>query len=64
MTLKVSADEGLSWPEARHTLYDSRNGYGYSCLAQADATHVGVLYEGIAELYFLRLPIADLLAAE
>ncbi len=64
MTIKVSADEGLSWPEARHTLYDSRNGYGYSCLAQADATHVGVLYEGIAELYFLRLPIAELLGSE
>jgi len=61
MTIKVSADEGLTWPEHRHTLYDSRKGLGYSCLAPADATHVGVLYEGLAELYFLRLPIGELM---
>jgi sialidase-1 len=63
MTLKVSADEGLSWPAERHLLYDVRAGYGYSCLAPVDATHVGVLYEGIAELYFLRLPIAGTAAS-
>ena len=61
MTIKVSADEGLSWPESLHTLYDRRNGLGYSCLAPIDDTHLGVLYEGLAELYFLRLPIAELL---
>jgi len=63
MTLKVSADEGLTWPEERHTVYDRRNGLGYSCLAPVDEAHVGVLYEGLAELYFLRLPLADLLGA-
>ncbi len=62
MTLKASADAGLTWPEERHTLYDARNGLGYSCLAPADASHIGVLYEGLAELYFLRLPIRDLVS--
>jgi sialidase-1 len=62
MTIKVSADEGLTWPEDRHTLYDARNGLGYSCLAAADASHIGVLYEGLAELYFLRLPIGELVS--
>lgn len=61
MTIKVSADDGLTWPDHRHTLYDARNGLGYSCLARADATHVGLLYEGLAELYFVRLPHAELL---
>jgi sialidase-1 len=61
MTVKVSADEGLTWPESRHTLYDRRNGLGYSCLAPVDDRHVGVLYEGLAEMYFLRLPLAELL---
>jgi sialidase-1 len=61
MTIKVSADEGLTWPDRWHTLYDSRKGLGYSCLAPADATHIGVLYEGLAELYFLRLPIGELM---
>jgi sialidase-1 len=60
MTIKVSSDEGLTWPEERHTLYDARQGLGYSCLAPADASHIGVLYEELAELYFLRLPIAEL----
>ncbi len=60
MTIKVSADEGMTWPDQRHTLYDARKGLGYSCLAPADASHIGVLYEGLAELYFLRLPIAEL----
>jgi sialidase-1 len=61
MTIKVSADEGLSWPEGRHLLYDRRNGLGYSCLAPVDDAHVGVLYEGLAELYFVRFPIAELI---
>lgn len=64
MTVKVSADEGLTWPENRHTLYDRRNGLGYSCLALADDAHLGVLYEGLAELYFLRLPLGELLGGE
>lgn len=64
MTIKVSADEGLTWPDHWHTLYDARNGLGYSCLAPADDAHLGVLYEGLAELYFLRLPLAELLGAQ
>jgi sialidase-1 len=61
MTIKVSADDGMTWPERHHTLYDKRGGFGYSCLAPADDTHLGVLYEGSAELYFLRLPVAAIL---
>ena len=60
MTIKVSADEGLSWPADGHTLYDCRKGLGYSCLAPVDDARVGVLYEGLAELYFMRFPLADL----
>lgn len=64
MTLKISADEGNTWPEADHLLYDSRNGLGYSCLAPADDDHVGVLYEGRGELYFLRFPTQELLSPQ
>ncbi|MGY8690429.1 MAG: exo-alpha-sialidase, partial [Verrucomicrobiales bacterium] len=32
MSLKVSRDEGMTWPESWHTLYDARPGAGYSCL--------------------------------
>lgn len=61
MTLKISRDEGASWPEALHRRYDDRSGFGYSCLTRIDADHVGVLYEGQRELYFLRFAIDDLL---
>ena len=50
MTIKVSEDEGMTWPDDWHSLYDSRNGSGYSCLAPIGKDHVGVLYEGPTEL--------------
>ena len=31
MTLKFSKDDAAGWPQKWHTLYDSRNGSGYSC---------------------------------
>ncbi len=62
MTVKVSEDEGQSWPEHLHTIYDVRSGSGYSCLAPAGDGHLGVLYEGPGEIYFLRLAAAELLA--
>ena len=61
MTLKVSTDEGMTWPTERHTLYDMRPGCGYSCLSPVGEDHVGLLYEGMFELYFLRFPIAELM---
>lgn len=61
MMLKFSMDDCATWPERWHTLYDARTGAGYSCLAQATADHLGVLYEGPCELYFLRVPLAECL---
>jgi sialidase-1 len=60
-TMKVSDDEGMTWPEKWHTLYDERPGSGYSTLTQIDDDHIGVLYEGPGELYFLRFSIDELL---
>jgi sialidase-1 len=59
LTIKISDDEGMTWPEKWHTVYDSRLGNGYSCLAPIGHDHVGVLYEGITELYFLKLPLNE-----
>ena len=50
----------MSWPDHQHTLLDERLGAGYSCLTRIDDEHVGILYEGIRELYFMRLPIDEL----
>lgn len=61
MTLKVSNDEGMTWPKNWHTLYDARRGAGYSCLTKVDDDHVGVLYEGVRELYYMKFGIEELL---
>ncbi len=61
MTLKVSTDDGQTWPTRWHTLYDQRVGAGYSCLTRVDKDHIGVVYEGIRELYYLRFTIRELL---
>nr|MCU0779778.1 glycoside hydrolase [Akkermansiaceae bacterium] len=59
MSVKLSTDDGLTWPERHHRLYDVRDCFGYSCLAPATDGHLGVLYEGSGALYFLRLPLAE-----
>lgn len=61
MTLKFSKDAAASWPAKWHVLYDSRKGSGYSCLAPAGEEHVGILYEGNCELYFMRVPLSECL---
>lgn len=52
MTLKLSFDEGKTWPEKYHTLIYEPGTYGYSCLTQVDASTLGVLYEGAGDLFF------------
>jgi sialidase-1 len=61
MTLKFSKDNAVTWPEKWHALYDERSSSGYSCIAPAGNDHVGVLYEGPCELYFLRVPLDECL---
>jgi sialidase-1 len=61
LTLKISEDDGMTWPKKWHTVYDSRLGNGYSCLTPVGKDHIGVLYEGITELYFLKIPLEELL---
>lgn len=43
MTLRASRDEGKTWNKGY--VYDSRECWGYSCIAMADAEHVGIIYE-------------------
>lgn len=61
MTLKLSNDEGMSWPEKWHTLYDVRPCAGYSCLSAVDDDRIGVLYEGPKHIYFLRFSLTELM---
>ncbi len=59
MTLKLSRDQALSWPDPDARLYDSRSCFGYSCLAVAGPDHIGVLYEGKGSMLYLRLPLDE-----
>ncbi len=60
MTVKMSADEGETWPKESQLLYDSRRCWGYSCLAPVDKEHVGVLYESAGSLFFLKIPYREI----
>lgn len=61
MTIKLSLDEGQSWPTQHQLLIDERKGYGYSCLTMIDKNTVGLIYEGVRELYFVSVPLQDIL---
>ena len=60
MTIKVSDDEGLTWPEKWHTLVDERF-TAYSCMTPVGENHIGLVYEAPGELYFVRYSIEELL---
>jgi sialidase-1 len=46
LTIKLSFDDGKTWPEKYWTLLDEWNGNGYSCITSIDEKHIGVLFEG------------------
>lgn len=60
ITIKTSFDQGETWPiENQLELYEDRC-YGYSCMTVIDENHIGILYEGNAELYFEKISINEL----
>ncbi len=62
MTIKVSLDDGETWPEKHQLLIDSGGGRGYSCMTKIDDKHVGILYEGSqTDLIFQSFAIKDIL---
>ena len=62
MTIKVSNDEGMSWPDKSHTLVDDRS-TAYSCLTAVGDDKIGLVYEAPGELYFVRYSIDELFGA-
>jgi sialidase-1 len=61
MTVKASLDEGVTWPAEHQAELFAPAGYGYSCLTMVDESHVGILYEGVKELYFQKIRVDELL---
>jgi sialidase-1 len=62
MTLKVSFDDGKTWPEKYWKLLDEGNSAGYSCLSSIDENTIGILYEGSqAQMTFESIPLEEIL---
>ena len=62
MTIKVSFDDGASWPEKNWILLDEGLGRGYSCLTSVDEQTIGILYEGSqSDLIFQKIALNDLI---
>ena len=59
MTVSASADLGESWSEANRLLIDERPCYGYSCLTAINSQTIGLIYEGTRDLYFVNIPVKD-----
>ncbi len=61
ITLKVSYDDGNTWPEDKHILLDEYNGRGYSCITSVDENTVGILYESSqADMVFQTVSLMEL----
>ena len=62
MTIKVSFDDGASWPEKNWILLDEGSGRGYSCLTSIDEKAIGILYEGSkADMIFQKITLSELI---
>ena len=61
ITLKVSHDDGNTWPEEKHILLDVYSGRGYSCITSMDESTIGILYESSqADLVFQTVSIEEI----
>jgi sialidase-1 len=61
ITVKASLDLGKTWQPAHQLLVDQRTCYGYSSLTRLDEKTVGLLYEGVKDLYFVRIPVNEII---
>jgi len=61
-TIKVSFDEGMTWPEEYWLLLDEGFNRGYSCLTSIDENTIGIIYEGsTADMTFESIPLSELI---
>jgi sialidase-1 len=61
ITIKASLDMGQTWLPANQVLVDERQCYGYSSLTKVDDHTIGILYEGVKDLYYVNIPVKDII---
>ncbi len=60
-TIKVSFDDGKTWPEKYWMELDEGRGAGYSCITSIDENTIGIVYEGSqAQLTFQKINVKNL----
>ena len=65
MTIRVSLDGGYTWLPEHSLLLDAEENWGYSCLTQIDAGHIGILYESsVSQMLFQAVRLTDLVRKE
>ena len=61
ITLKVSYDNGNTWPEESWILLDEYRGRGYSCITSVDEKTIGLLYESSqADMIFQQINLNEI----
>ncbi len=61
MTLKLSPDDGATWPNDLQLMIDEGTSAGYPSATMIDEETVGVLFEGsTSHLVFMRVPLASI----
>ena len=61
ITLKVSYDDGNTWPEEKKILLDEYNSRGYSCITSVDENTIGILYESSqADMVFQQVSLNEI----
>lgn len=62
MTLKVSFDDGHTWPDDKKILLDEYSGFGYSCITSVDEATIGIFYESSqAQMVFQQIKLEELI---
>ncbi len=62
ITVKVSFDDGMHWPQKNWLLLDEGKGRGYSCLTSIDENTIGIVYESSqSDLVFQQISLDRLL---
>lgn len=60
-TMKLSVDDGNTWPENYWLLLDDMRSRGYSCITSVDENTIGIIYEsGSADLVFQTFTLEEL----
>jgi sialidase-1 len=61
IAIQASLDLGETWQPAHKLLVDERESFGYSSLVSVGTDRIGILYEGIRDLYFVTYPIDSII---